>query len=276
MKITILASGSSGNSTFIKTNTHNLLIDVGISPKKITELLKEKSESISQIDMIFITHEHIDHIMGLATILKKQDIKLFISKGTLLSIFESNNYNLIKILKEYQDKKLIYILNKIDKTGFYEKIICEDGLSIEPIPIFHDAFEPVGFIFTEESKKITLITDTGYVHNALYEKIANSDCYVLEFNHDPEILMNCARPYALKMRILSDHGHLSNEDAAVTLAKVIGENTKKVFYSHISEECNLTEIIKLTKKKVFKDIGVDDSYIEYIVTSRVCSKVYEI
>ena len=121
-----------------------------------------------------------------------------------------------------------------------------------------------------------IITDTGYVHNSLYERICNSDCYVLEFNHDPQVLMASDRSLNLKRRILSDHGHLSNEDAFVTLSRIMGENTKFVFYAHISQECNLVEIIELTRKKVMSSLGVNDEAIKYIVTSPISTEVYEI
>ena len=127
--------------------------------------------------------------------------------------------------------------------------ISLDLTDIVVLPTFHDAVESVGYKIISADQSIVYITDTGYVHQALYPFISNADCYVLECNHDPNILMCSDRPYSLKMRVLSDHGHLSNEDAMVTLAHVLGINTKLVFYAHISQECNLTEIVELTRKK---------------------------
>ncbi|MDE7105832.1 MAG: hypothetical protein K2O22_01545 [Anaeroplasmataceae bacterium] len=157
----------------------------------------------------------------------------------------------------------------------YESILLGETL-IEVLPTFHDAAESVGYKIKSSDQTLVYITDTGYVHHSLFETISNADCYVLEFNHDPYILMSSDRTYALKQRILSDHGHLSNEDAAVTLAKILGERTRLVFYAHISQECNLTEIIELTRKKVMEDLGMDTSRIEFVVTSPLPTKVYSL
>lgn len=274
MKIIVLASGSSGNCTFIETKKNKIIVDAGLSYKRINEILISKEKSITDIDTILITHEHIDHISGLAVLLRKTAVDLYMSDGTYKAIMSTNKNDLKSELEECMEKGKLHTFKKT--KPFYEKFFLPTGIEIEPIPLFHDAIEPTGYNISEEETRITLITDTGYVHNSLFPIIANSNAYLLEFNHDPEILMNSERPYSLKMRILSDHGHLSNEDAFVTLAYIMGEKTKKVFFSHISEECNLTEIIKLTKKKVFAKIGIDDSEIEYIVTSRNSTKEYEL
>lgn len=127
--------------------------------------------------------------------------------------------------------------------------ISLDSTDIQVLPTFHDAQESVGYKIRSQGRDLVYLTDTGYIHHALYPMIANADCYVIECNHDPNILMCSSRPYALKMRILSDHGHLSNEDAMVTLAHIMGIHTKLIFYAHISQECNLVEIIEMTRKK---------------------------
>ena len=149
-------------------------------------------------------------------------------------------------------------------------------MNIEVIKTSHDAEDSNGYTIHDESSSLVYITDTGYVHQALYPVIANVDCYILECNHDPNILMCSERPYSLKIRILSDHGHLSNEDAMVTLAHVMGLSTKIVFYAHISLECNLIEIVEMTRKKVLGDFGIDTSSVEFVPTSPIATKVYNI
>ena len=180
-----------------------------------------------------------------------------------------------KTLAERLESNYIILLNRLNKSINYPDILLDETV-INVLPTFHDALEPVGYKISCLDKSVVYITDTGYVHNSLYETICDSDCYVLEFNHDPQVLMASDRSLNLKRRILSDHGHLSNEDAFVTLSKIMGEKTRLVFYAHISQECNLVEIIELTRKKVMSSLGINDEAIKYIVTSPISTEVYEI
>jgi phosphoribosyl 1,2-cyclic phosphodiesterase len=120
------------------------------------------------------------------------------------------------------------------------------------------------------------MTDTGYVHVQLKEYMENCECYVLESNHDPDMLMASSRPYQLKLRILSDHGHLSNEDSMVALANLMGEKTKLVMHAHVSEECNLSPIIEMTRKKIFDSYNINRDDITYVILSRRPSGEYNI
>ena len=142
------------------------------------------------------------------------------------------------------------------------------------MPMFHDAYETIGFVFTAELKRFVYITDTGYVHNNLYNVISNADAYLLEANHDPEILLASDRPYNLKMRILSDYGHMSNLDSMLTLVNVMGSNTKLVLHAHVSQECNLSQIIELERQKVFKEYDINTDNIEFAILYPRRSKEY--
>ncbi len=261
MKICVLASGSKGNCTYIEAGNTRILIDAGISKKRLLEVLEKNKINYDKIDAILVTHEHVDHVSGLGAILKFFGCGLYITKRTHQYLEE-----------KYKDKiscsNVIYVAND-------EEFKINDVI-IRTIPIFHDACDPVAFIVEHNDKKIVYITDTGYVHQKHLEAISNADVYVFECNHDPEILMNSDRPYQTKMRILGNHGHLSNEDALYILSQVIGNRTKRVFYAHISEECNLYEIIELTSKRVFSSIGVDVSEIDFIYTSQSSTKVEEV
>lgn len=260
MKVCVLASGSKGNSTYVESNGTRILIDVGISKKRLLEALDKNNIDNTRIDAILITHEHIDHVSGLQVVLKHFKCKLFLTKLTYEAIKDKySNF-------EYSDS--VFITNNMS--------FDVNNIKIGSIPIFHDACDPVGFILEDMGKKIVYITDTGYIHQRYIDDIKDADAYVFECNHDPEILMNSDRPYQTKMRILGNHGHLSNEDALYILGSVVGQNTKKVFYAHISEECNLFEIIDITRKRVFKSMCIDDSNIKFIFTSQCCTKVEEI
>lgn len=278
MKITVFSSGSSGNCSLLQTEHLNILIDVGITKKNIEQNLIEYSLTLNNIDAIFITHEHIDHIKAFNSLLKYENAKIYMTYGTYKFILDNNevkNAKLFELMRKRKDDGSIIILNRLSNTIFYESVSLFN-LKVDVLPTFHDASESVGFVFEEGQKKLVYITDTGYVHQSLYDRISNADAYVLESNHDPSILMHSSRPYALKLRIISNHGHLSNEDSMVTLAHIIGPKTKLVMHAHISQECNLTNIIELTRKKVLDDYGIDYSQIEFVFTSVNPSKEYEI
>lgn len=271
MKLTLFSSGSCGNCGIVVGNEKNIMIDAGLSKKQIDAHLEKSGLDFSNIDYLFITHSHVDHIKGLSMILKKTNTKVFMSNGTY--------YDLLKTKEKmiYEDalySNRIYIFQKVNSMMEYEKLNLEEFL-VEPIPTFHDASESLGYIINQGENKLVYITDTGYVHNSLFEKISNANCYVLESNHDPQILMSDpVRPLSLKIRILSEHGHLSNEDSMVVLAKVMGEKTKLVLHAHISQDCNLTQIVNLTRERVFNDYGIDVNNIEFVITSPYRTKEY--
>lgn len=271
MRITLFSSGSCGNCGIICGNNENIMIDAGLSKKQIDANLENSGLDFSKINYLFITHSHVDHVKGLAMILKKTDTIVFMTNGTYSDLLKTKE----KITYENAlYSKRIYLLSKIDMKMQYEKLNFSE-FSVEPIPTFHDASESCGYVISKGEKKIVYITDTGYVHSSLFDKISNADCYVLESNHDPQILMSDPiRPLALKMRILSDHGHLSNEDSMVVLAKVMGEKTKLVLHAHISQDCNLTQIVNLTRERVFNDYGMNVENVNFVITSPYRTKEY--
>lgn len=279
MKIKVFSSGSDGNSTVVVANNKNILIDLGITRKQIVENLETIGLDICDLDAILITHEHTDHIKALPTMLKEIGVPIYISRGTLSSIYDvykaSGKTKLVELIdKRYNEGSLIILPH--EDNSFLYKSFNIGGVNIDVLPAFHDASEPIGFVIHEEEKKLVYLTDTGYVHETIWPVISNAEAYILESNHDPEILMASARPYNLKIRILSDHGHLSNEDSMVVLANVIGPSTKLVMHAHISQECNLTQIVELTRKKVFDSFGIDYSNIEFVILHPYPSKEYNV
>lgn len=275
MEVKVIASGSTGNCTYISAGNHKILIDCGISKKSIDNELEKMNVSTSQIDTLLITHEHDDHIRSLGAILRKVNLTCYMSEGTYKVITSGKNETLKKIVElKFQQGNLL-LLKRISNSINYPDIYIDD-LEVNVLPAFHDAVETIGFKINYQSKSIVYLTDTGYVHQSLLPIMADCDCYILEFNHDPHILMASDRTYALKMRILSEHGHLSNEDAAVVLAHSVGPKTKVVFYAHISQECNLTQIVEMTKDKVFNSIGIEYKEIDFVFTSPIATKVYKI
>lgn len=275
LKIKVLASGSTGNCTYIETRDHKILIDAGISKKTIDLELQKIGVPFSTIDSVFITHEHDDHIRSLGAVLRQGNLTVYMTAGTYQTIVNGKNRSLAGILQEKRLANTVLLLNRIEKSIRYPGISL-DHTDVMVIPTFHDAVESVGFKIMDGGQSVVYITDTGYVHQSLYPDISNANCYVLECNHDPKILMCSARPQHLKMRILSDHGHLSNEDAMVTLAHVMGVQTSIVFYAHISQECNLVEIIEITRKRVLEAFGIDTTDVKFIATSPIATEVFEL
>lgn len=278
VKISVFSSGSSGNCTLVQTNNLNILVDAGISKKAIEENLLEHSLTLNDIQMLLITHEHTDHIKAFNSVLKCDNIVIYLTAGTFNYILEDNkkkNLKLYELMKDRLSKNTIIILNRLENSILYKDVLKLD-LVINVLPTFHDASESVGFVIADSDSKLVYITDTGYVHQGLYEYISNADAYILESNHDPSILMHSNRPYHLKMRILSNHGHLSNEDSMVTLAHVIGNKTKLVMHAHISQECNLTQIVEMTRIKVLDEYGIDTSNVKFVITSPFPSEEFEI
>lgn len=223
MEIYVLASGSKGNLTYIKTDKLSFFIDAGIVYSKIVKKMEEYGENIDNIDALFLTHEHTDHTAGLKRLLSKDIIKdIFLTQGT----FEA-------LSKEVTDMFPKTHIIKADQKFQYK------SLDILPIMISHDANEPVGYIFHSDNKKVVIITDTGYVDDSYHEALKDANLYLLESNHHPEKLLKSKRPYILKQRILGITGHLSNDDATYLLNKLIHKDSKSIWVAgHISEDCN--------------------------------------
>lgn len=225
MRITNLASGSKGNSTLIELNNKNILIDIGLP---ISNLEKRLENKFPKIDILIITHTHVDHIKGLKSIIRSQNPVIYTLENDLGEKVVSNNIN-------------------------YQKTIEEDDLMIELFEVSHDV-PCAGVYIKYKDKEIVYITDTGYIKDKLLKIYKNKDVYILESNYEEEMLRNGKYPYHLKQRIRSDRGHISNEDACKYLKKLIGDKTKYVMLAHLSEENNTAEIVDERMEKLIKDL----------------------
>ena len=231
MKLSVLSSGSKGNTTYIETKETKILIDAGNSSKYIIDNLKELNVDIKDIDAILITHVHSDHIKGLEVLSKRIKCPVYITKK----------------MYPYLDYLTNYIF--IDDN----KITIKD-IQIDTIKTSHDTEESLGYIITNNDKSIVHITDTGYINQKYFDIISNKTIYVFESNHDIEMLNNGRYPFHLRQRILSDKGHLSNYDSAKYLSQFIGNNTKEIILAHLSEENNTEELaLKALKDRLLKE-----------------------
>ena len=231
MEISVLATGSKGNCTYIKTNHHKILVDLGTTSLYVEKQLKDLNVNPEEIDSIFLTHTHVDHISGLKVFLKKYNPTIFLTHKMyreLIKIVPLNNYY------------------------FLEKDTVIDDLIVHVIKTSHDVEDSNGYIFESENKSIVYITDTGYINVKYHKMLANKDFYVMESNHDIRMLMNGKYPYHLKQRIVGDRGHLSNKDSANYLASFIGDKTKGIVLIHLSEENNNPKIAYDTLKSTLE------------------------
>lgn len=238
MKISILASGSKGNSTLIETKHKNILIDVGLP---LSNLEKRLEKSMPKIDVLIITHTHTDHIKGINSILKKQNPIIYTIESNLEE--KINNYPNIN----------------------YSKKLEEENQTIELFELSHDV-PCVGISIKENEKELIYITDTGYIKEKYLKKYQNKTVYIIESNYEEEMLNNGKYPFHLKQRIRSDRGHISNEDTCRYLKKLIGNNTKYLFLAHLSEENNSPEIVKERVEKTLKNI--DNNIKEVTICSQ--------
>lgn len=223
----VIASGSKGNCSVIYDDKTTLLVDCGISKRRLINGLKEINKSIEDVEAIFFTHEHSDHISN-------QNIFDDNLKYSTFGTIESEESN---IMEDYET----YTFNTIKVTV---------------LKTSHDAFNPCGFLFKSNKEELVYITDTGYIPEDTLKLINNKTYYYFESNHDVDMLFNSGRPQYLINRIYGDEGHLSNIDSAKYLALAIGNKTKGIVLAHLSEECNTEKKALSTLYNVFNDLGI--------------------
>ncbi|MDO4530646.1 MAG: MBL fold metallo-hydrolase [Bacillota bacterium] len=231
-----IASGSSGNCTYIGSDHTKILIDAGISGKRIEEGLAELKLTGSDIDALFITHEHQDHIKGAGILSRRFDIPVFATaetwaamEGALGKIAPSN-------------KRIVYA----------DEVCAVNDICVKPFAIPHDAAEPVGYCLLAGEKKITLATDIGHVTDTIRENLEGSDLLLLESNHDIAMVKKGSYPWHLKQRILGERGHLSNVAAGELLAEVTTGKLKYAFLGHLSEDNNDPHLAYETVEEILR------------------------
>ena len=254
MKICNLASGSEGNVTYIETDNHKMLLDVGTTVKYIKEKLSELSIAIEDIDYILITHVHDDHIKALKNFIKKYNPTICVSPIM---------FSEIEDLKYY------------DKVLLYDEKIELDDTTIDIIKTSHDTTDARSFIIKNKNNSVAYVTDTGFLNTKFFKKLTNINVYLFESNHDIEMLLNGPYPKWLKDRVMGPYGHLSNKDSSVYLAKIIGPDTKKIILTHLSEKNNTPEKALATIKETFKEYEIDFNNIS-CATQRDKSEVIEL
>lgn len=237
MKISVLASGSSGNVTYVETEKHKVLIDAGLSGKKIETLMNSIGRTLKDVDSLFVTHEHTDHCQGVGVLARRYGMNVYANEGTWDAMSK-------KVGKIPLDQKHVFKCGSVLSLG---------DLDIESFGVSHDASEPQFYELHHHDSSFAIVTDTGYVSPMVAGIIQDAEAYLFECNHDTEMLRMGAYPWPLKQRILGDTGHLSNEDGANALMSVIGNRTKQIYLGHLSRENNVKELAHLTVDHMMRD-----------------------
>ena len=228
MELCSIASGSSGNCIYAGTDDCHVLIDAGISGKRIEAGLNEIGYKTSEMDGILITHEHMDHIKGLGVVARRHGIPMYATKGTIDAIMENRSVGEI-------DGSLFRVIRP-------EVPFRIGDMTVQPISTSHDAADPVAYVMRREQKSMAVITDLGTYDDYIVDKVQGLDVLLLEANHDVHMLQVGVYPYYLKQRILGEKGHLSNELSGQLLSRVLHDRFRKVVLGHLSKENNYPQL----------------------------------
>lgn len=252
IKFCSLYSGSSGNCIYLGTEKTHVLVDAGVSGVRIANVLREIEVAPENICAILVTHEHSDHIKGAGIFSRKYNVPIYAKAKTWQAMRRE--------------------LGKLSESNI--RIIDDNAFSlgdftVRSYSIPHDAADPVAYTFMASDKKISVATDIGCVTEEIYKNVIGSDIALIESNHDMTMLQNGKYPYHLKQRILSNHGHLSNDNAAVLATHLARKGTKHIYLGHLSHENNAPEIaFEATKSALVKCGFVVDKDVHVCVASR--------
>lgn len=236
LTLTTLASGSSGNCMLVSAGGTHILLDAGISARRIGAALRVLALEPSDLDGILVTHEHSDHVSGLATLNKKYHIPVYTSPGT--------------------GRRLCYriaALEDVLRPCAPGAAFSLGGVDIETFPTLHDAAEPMGFALSDGGRKAAVVTDLGCVTEEVLRGVSGADLLVVEANHDADWVRSGSYPPMLKRRILGDHGHLSNEDGGFLARQMAEKGTRTVILAHLSQENNTPEHARRAVQGVLRD-----------------------
>jgi phosphoribosyl 1,2-cyclic phosphodiesterase len=240
MKVAVLASGSSGNAVWVSSGSTAVLIDAGVSGRRISQAAEGLGLDTTQLSAVLVTHEHSDHVSGLGPVTRKFDVPACATAGTHAAI----------------DRRLGKCPGRtVVEAGTDFEI---GDLLVSPFAISHDCAEPVGYSVSDGRTVVAVATDLGVVSHPVRYRIGRADCVVLEFNHDERMLLDGSYPWFLKQRIMSNEGHLSNEAAARALVLLADGPISTLVLAHISRENNTPDLALATARDALERAGRAD------------------
>ncbi|PRO64369.1 MBL fold metallo-hydrolase [Alkalicoccus urumqiensis] len=230
LKCSVLASGSTGNAIYVETATERFLVDAGLSGKKLEALAADAGIRLDSLSGILVTHEHSDHVKGLGILARRYKLPIYANDRTW--------------------KAMDSMIGTVDPA---QKFHFETGarktfgsLDVESFAVSHDAVEPMFFSFMHEGRKLTILTDTGYVSDRMIGMAREADTLIFESNHDISMLRMGRYPWNVKRRILGDEGHVSNEDAGMALAELVRSHKADIYLAHLSKDNNMKDLARMT------------------------------
>jgi phosphoribosyl 1,2-cyclic phosphodiesterase len=252
-QLTILASGSSGNCAYLETDDTRLLIDAGLSARQIRQRLLGIGRTPENLSGILVTHEHTDHTQGLGVLAAKLQIPVYCNRLTKEAI-------------ELQFQ------TRFDFRLFTTGASFELGdVSVDTFSVPHDAYDPVGFLLRTAAGNIGFLTDLGHATRLVIERVRPAHALVLEANHDVQMLQDdTRRPWATKQRILSRHGHLSNDAAAQLAEQIVSADLAHLYLGHLSADCNLPELAHRTVSDRLATLGATHVRVQATAPGLVC------
>ena len=242
-KFLSLFSGSSGNSTYIGDGESGILIDAGRTAKQLAEALSAREIDPAGIGALFITHEHVDHGQGIRVFASKYNVPVYATEGTIKGLWQKGYVN---------EKTELHVMKQEVQIG---------SLTVSSFATSHDTYEPCGYtVRTGDERKATVCTDTGILTDESKQALAGSDLVLLESNHELNMLLHGPYPYPLKMRVSGAKGHLSNDDCARELVKLVEGGTTRLFLGHLSRENNTPELAEQTALSAMQIAGMREGF----------------
>ncbi|MBH0230288.1 MBL fold metallo-hydrolase [Halobacillus yeomjeoni] len=241
LRFSVLASGSTGNAFYIESGNEKILVDAGLSGKKIENLLGQVDIDPHDLSRILVTHEHSDHIKGLGIMARRYKLPIYANQKTWTAM--ENQIGKIPI-----DQKFHFDMETTRTFG---------EIDVESFAVSHDAADPMFYTFHHEGKKVALVTDLGYVSERIKKTVEDADAYIFESNHDVSMLRMGRYPWNVKRRILGDSGHVSNEDCALALTDILTDRSKRVYLAHLSLDNNMKDLARMSVTNILKERGFE-------------------
>ena len=260
VQFTILGSGSNGNCAYLEAGNTRLLIDAGFSAKQIRERLASIGRSPETLTGILLTHEHTDHTHGLGTLCKAHRIPIYCNRLTKEAVE-------LQFKPADPGKKVPFDFHVFSTGASFEV----GGVGVDTFSVPHDAYDPVGFLLRANGCRIGFLTDLGHATKLVIERVRGAHVLVLETNHDMKMLQDdVKRPWSVKQRIASRHGHLCNEAAAGVLAEIVTADLRHVYLGHLSRDCNSPELAHRTVSERMHAIGAGHVRVQSTAQERRC------